>query len=645
MEGYVKRIGLFLLCLGFFAALPAHAQIAGRWKLILENGSRASLQGELILTQRGGRTEGALLLENRDSAWIPLRDQRIDQAGTIEFSAGVEPLRFEGRMVNEGLEGTASAPGERRYRWRGVRLQPGEEYYAALPRFRQLQLLVGSDRPHFSIPGRWLGAAAALGENSEAVRAGYTEVSLRAGLTPLSAESLGTLGLYRAMGLFRREEMVRAVVSTLERVRAGLRSDTAVARFNYLFRPAGSWQVDIHDAALARARRPFPTLSWQLARAALVAANLLEDEVPGAETIPLALYRLFVLSVTDTAQYRTAEQTMRRADASSAAAVTALMQGYEHAAQWYITVMHFLLEQRWIAEGSMVRSPEDLVRRMWKTTRPVPELRIRIFGYPEGAVRTGTDSVLARSLLIPENAPAADWLSRHGTEKLMAVLHLLEVPYTERTRLNAGGEVFRLSSVQEFARESFSGFLEPSDVILLDPSYQPLLALGTLIHEWQHILHERTRQADPAAGGYTITGNQVEISQLDPFLAEGLAEWLTEEILGPALRDFPLLEFGEAEKRVSLPSSDPHQLGYILVRTLGRSLRDPRATLELLVRSGSDPARVVADPHLVRAWSQYAGPDRVIPRRGEPVLLPQATFTIEDGQPDLVRSEIFVPQD
>jgi hypothetical protein len=199
----------------------------------------------------------------------------------------------------------------------------------------------------------------------------------------------------------------------------------------------------------------------------------------------------------------------------------------------------------------------------------------------------------------------------------------------------------RLTSVAEFASESFSGFLEIRDVILLDPSYQPLLALGTLIHEWQHILHERARQAD-STRGYVRRGNQVMVSQLDPFLAEGMAEWATEEVLGPALVAFPLLGFGEAEKRVSLPTADPHLLGYIMVRTLARVLKTPSATLDLLTKAGGDPAQVVRDRRLSRAWAGRTGPDRVIPRRGEAVLIPQTVFTMEDGQPDLVQTEILI---
>jgi hypothetical protein len=635
---------MLVLLTGIPQPVAAQDQFTGRWRLTLESGSRVSLQGELVLDQQNGRPTGVLLLENRDTAWIPLQDQRIDSAGAIHFTAAAPgPLRFEGRLVNQEIEGTATRQSEPPYRWRGVRLRPDEEFYAALPRFRQRQLRIGSDQSQFVVPGRWLAAAQAVGETVAAMRSRYTEVALGAGVTPLPPDSVSSFGLYRAMGLFRREEMNAAAVRTLERIRSRLRSDTSLARFDHLFRPAGSWQLDIHDVARAVAGRAFPTISWNAARPALAAAGLLDKAPAGVESVPLALYRLFTQSRNDTAAFRESEDAMRRADLASAGAVSALLSGYEQAALWYVAAMQFLLRQQWISADSSLQSPEMLVRAVWRSSAPVPEIRARAYGYPEGSVRIGTDSQFIRAVLVPENAPAGDWLRRHGPERLVSMLHQLRVPAAERTVLQRGGEWLRLSSVQEYARESFSGFLEPDDLILLDPSYQPLLALGTVVHEWLHILHERARQALPPAGRSTTDG-EIVITQPDPFLAEGMAEWLTEQILAPALGDFPLVQFGEAEKRVSLTSNDPHQLGYLLVRTLAGAVGDPRSTLDLLIRFGSDPAPLVADRRLSRAWSGYRGADRVIPRRGGTVLVPQAVFTVEDGHPDLVESLIISPR-
>jgi hypothetical protein len=642
MEGHVRRVALLAVAFGVLLPFHLRAQVAGRWKVTLDNNHGGIVAGELILGNQSAAIAGRLLLENRDSAWMPLRGPRVDAQGGVAFSvAAGELLQFEGRLAGNELEGLVTVQGERRYQWRGIRLQAAEEYYAAMPRFRQLQVRIESARPDVVLPGRWLAAATSLGETVAAVRTGYTELSLRAGLTPLPPDSLARFGLLRVMGLFQREELIRATTATLERIRSNLRGDTAVARFDYLFRPNGRWQVDVHDVALARARRPFPTLTWESARAALASAGLLEREQAGVETIPLALYRLYVQSRNDTAAYQATRQLLRHDP--SGAAVTSLVNSYEEASEWYVQATRFLLEQRWIPAGSTFRSPADLVREMWNQAATIPEIRSRPFGYPEGAVRIGTDSSLIGVLIKPENASARDWLARHGWESLLVAAHRLSLPSSERTRLKVGGDLFRLSSIREYARESFSGFLEPRDLILLDPSYQPLFALGTLIHEWQHILGERARHGDRQTGAYRLTADQLIFTQLDPYLAEGFAEWLTEVLLASALTEFPLVGLGEAEKRISLPQNDPHQLGYLLARTLAQTLGDVQATRALLIHAGPDPERVIRDSRVRRAWAAYNAPDRTIARRSEPTLLPMAVFTIEDGEPDLVQSQIIAP--
>ena len=513
----------------------------------------------------------------------------------------------------------------------------------SLPRFRQLQIRFEPASPNLTLPGRWLAAATRLGETTEAMRTAYTELSLRSGLTPLPPDSVTRFGLLRVMGLFRRAELVAAAIATLEKIRPRLKSDTAQARFDYLFRPNGRWQVDIHDVALARARRPFPTLTWESTRSALATAGLLENEQPEVESVPFALYRLYVQSHVDTAAFRAALQKLRRNDPATAAQITSLVNSYEEAAQWFVNAITFLLDQRWIPAGDLRESPAERVREIWRSAVPVPEIRARPFGYPEGAVRIGTDTFLVRSLIVPENASAQEWFKRNGSEELVATLHRLALPSSEQTRLKVGDDIYRLSSVKQYAGESFSGFLEPRDLILLDPSYQPVLALGTLIHEWQHILGERARQADRASGAFRLSAEEATLIQLDPFLAEGFAEWLSEVTLAGVREDFPLFGFGEAEKRISLAQNDPHQLGYLIVRALAQSLNDVQATRLLLIRSGANPELVLRDPRIRRAWAAYRGPDRTMARRGEPLLLPMAVFTIEDGQPDLVQSQIIAP--
>ena len=525
-----------------------------------------------------------------------------------------------------------------------LRFSPvGAQVDSTLPRFRQRQIRIESSGPSLVLPGRWLAAAAALGETPGAMRTAYTELTLQSGLSPLPPDSLGRFGILRVMGLYRREELTGVTIATLEKLKANLRTDTALARFEYLFRPNGRWQVDIHDVALARSRRPFPTISWQSVQPLLASAGLIDTTRAEVEAVPLALYRLYVQSETDSASFQSIHSRLRQSDPVAAAQVMAFVTSYGEAAQWFLSALRFLLEERWVVAGPGLKSPAEMVRELWQTDSPVPEVRVRTFGYPEGAVRIGTDSILLAGLVRPENAAAREWLDHQGGERLVETLHRLSLPSQDQLRLKVGVEQYRLSSIGSYARESFSGFLEPRDVILLDPSYQPVLALGTLIHEWQHILEERARRADRTNPAYHITDDEVTLTSPDPFLAEGLAEWLTEEILRPVLIDFPLIGFGEAEKRLSLPQNDPHQLGYLLARTLARSLGQVQATRLLLIRSAVHPDAVMRDARVRRAWATYQGADRAIARRGEPILIPQSIFTIEDGHPDVVQSEIIAP--
>jgi hypothetical protein len=630
----------FFLCLLLTSA--GSAQVGGRWRITLENSAGSPIVGELLLNQKGGHLEGTLLLASRDSSRVPVLNGSVGETGEVRFEAAPgEAMHFDGHLTDAGLEGTATNANDR-FRWSGIRLDESVEFYAALPRFRVRQLIVASGGA-YRIPGRWLAAATALSSGNRLHRH-YADLATRLGLAPLPAESLGNAGLIQVMGLFRRSDMHEIAVKTLQRIRAGLRSDTAIARFDYLFHPSGAWLVDIHDVALARARRPFPALTWESASPALRGAGLLRDVIPGTDSIPLSVYRLASLSHSDSAGFLAVQQQLREADSASAFAVAALIEGYDDAAEWYVAVMDFLLRQRWFAGTSGPISPADLVARIWRTASPLPAIRTRFFGYPEGTVRIGLDSEIVTKIVNPENATGREWLARHGTAALVETLHRIVLTQGDRTILELGERRYRLSSIGVLGTESFSGFLEPRDIILLDPSYEPLLALGTLVHEWQHVLHEHARMVNQSGGDFTSTPRQVVIHQIDPYLAEGLAEWLTEDALSPIAAEYPLVAFGEAEKRASLPESNPHNLGYFMVQALAAAVDDRTHVLQLLVEHGSDPSAILGDRRVVRAWAGKTGADRVISNHGEDSLIPEVIFTIEDEQPDVVESRIVTPQ-
>jgi hypothetical protein len=168
-----------------------------------------------------------------------------------------------------------------------------------------------------------------------------------------------------------------------------------------------------------------------------------------------------------------------------------------------------------------------------------------------------------------------------------------------------------------------------------------------VVHEWQHLLFRR-RQLESFAGSL---GNKAHITVrlpgVQPHLAEGFAEWSSERILAPLAGRWPLLGFGELEKRAGLAQSnadDQHAIGYTLVRALASALSDPAATTNLLLRYAEDPSRIPAQPALRKAWSKYRGAaDRTFRTPTLKMLIPEVTFTIEDGFPDVIATRILIP--
>jgi hypothetical protein len=134
---------------------------------------------------------------------------------------------------------------------------------------------------------------------------------------------------------------------------------------------------------------------------------------------------------------------------------------------------------------------------------------------------------------------------------------------------------------------------------------------------------------------------------IEPHIAEGFAEWSTERILAPLLQRWPLLGLGELEKRAGLvqsQSDDQHALGYALVSALAAALPDPMRTTELLLRHADAPGGILAEPVLRKAWGRYRGTPDLAPTHSPlRMLMPEITFTIEDGIPDVVSTRILLP--
>ncbi len=524
-----------------------------------------------------------------------------------------------------------------------------------LPRFTLRQIVTGTNDTLRRIPGPWLGAAMHAHPDSLALTR-YRRAALLSGVAPLEPKALESERFQHTMGLYRREELTEAASRTLAAIRGTIPGETTRARFDRIFRPRGKWIVDLHDAALAWAQTRAPGITWNAAGPALQSSRWLhiKDSVT-REAVPRAIYALLVLAASDSAALTSAVSEMSRADSASAAAVRLFLLGYRESQRWYADALEFFLTQPWVPDGGRGESLAGYVHREWRMLAPgradrahqVPDIRPRLFGYPQAVPHYGVPTELFRRLILPRNETGRRWLERHGQSALLRTLRWLPPGDTSLVVIQAGAETIRLTTLPRQSRESLNGFLEPSDAIAIDPGYSPLLALGAVVHEWQHLLFRR-RQLEAFTGSLQAEPLPlIEIPGVEPFLAEGFAEWSAERILEPLQTRWPLLALGELEKRAGLinnAADDQHAMGYALVATLAATLNDPAETTQLLLRYAENPAEIARLPALRRAWKKYSRErDRVLPVPPRRFLIPEVTFTVEDGYPDVVASRILVP--
>ena len=523
---------------------------------------------------------------------------------------------------------------------------------AELPRFTLRQLVLRRNDALMRIPGPWLRAAAAFVPESLAIRA-YRTSAAHSGVEPLGGAELKSSRSQHVMGLYRRAELLTASRRTLASIRAAIPSDSVRARFDAIFRPTGEWIVDLHDAALAAARRQTPGLEWIAARPALTGAHwVASTDSLLDEALPRALYGLAVLAENDTVAFAAAQARLWEANPASARAALLLLQGYAEGRRWYVGALDFFLREPWLprSAGTSIR---NRVRAEWgpllnqESDPLIPEIQPRWFGYPQAVPRYGVPASMVRQMVVPDNSSASAWLQQQGHANLLRVLNRLPPGDTTLVLLRAGSESLRLTTVSRQARESLNGFLEPQDAIVIDPGYMPVLALSAIVHEWQHLLFRRTQLEMRVKDGDARAGLQIELPGVQPHLAEGFAEWSAERILAPVAERWPLLSLGELEKRADMVqrgNDEQHVLGYALVQALAIHLPDPSALTGLLLRHSEQPSRILAHPPIRKAWRKYRGaPERALPGPTYGTLIPEVTFTIENGFPDVVATRILVP--
>jgi hypothetical protein len=460
-------------------------------------------------------------------------------------------------------------------------------------------------------------------------------------MTPLSGAELHSVSVPRALGRAYRAELVAASQRTLTEMAAQLPSPGARAAFDRIFRPRGAWLTDLRDAAQHFATARLPGLTPDNAVAGLRALGWIDSSVTQPDAVVDALYRLRVLEATDSGFAASLTSDLRRARPAEAPNVAAWLDAFRMAERWHAAAVQFLLLVPWIG-GETAASPLMLAASGWEgvlDSLPIPEVRGRHFSYPQAVPRYGIPDPLFDRLYVAENWAAGRWLERHGRQALLLAARQAAPDFGPEAVIDWGEDTVMLTTVRQQAVARTSGFLEPADVIEVDPSYVPLLALGAALHEWQHLAFERVRRLRIAAD----SGDIVTLHAPDSWVAEGVAEWRTSRVLEQLAARFPLLAMGEREKRLRIARSnpdEPHVLGYLLVGALAAAVPDERDRLGLLLVASNDPA-VVMRSDLVDGWQPHASaPDLELGTRGGRALVPEMTFTLEDGYPDVIRLRI-----
>lgn len=634
------------------SAAPAAAQspsaVAGRWAVTIEGGAPPRVRGELRLRDSAGRLAGTLLLATHDAAPVPLHDLQLAD-GRLEFLAAYEPgMRFVARLDGGEMRGQAfGGAGEQLQTWSAERIAEQIEFYPALPRFVLRQLVIGPGSELGPIPGQWTAAAAAAGERVDGMPAAYATAAAAARLSPIPPAQIAAAAWPYLLGIARRAETVAANRAALSRIRDDISDGRTALRFEGLFRSSdGGWITDLHDAALDRAGRYGRGASYAAARPGLIAAAWLSPSDTSAVAVPYALYRLSRLRQTDSLEFQLVAERIATAPAS-ARAVAALLDGYRDAALWYQQALTFLLTAEWIrVEDGRTRSPASLLAEFWGRPVEAPPVATTWFGYPQAVPRYGAGPELTGLALVHDNWTARDWSERNGRRRLLTVVQRLGTDSFPPTTIVTDEGPMRLTTVRRHARESMSGFLSPDDAILADPGVAPLVALGTIVHEWQHLEFERARwAAGPGAAPAVLdsAGGSVALRPAHPVIAEGFAEWSTALIMAPIAARHPITGVGEPLKRARLAGAvpdDPHVVGYLLARTLADVL-PPREATARLAAASLQPSAVLEDPRVARAWARFGGGAiPATPARSTGLLVPETLFTIDGGWPDVLEVRI-----
>ncbi len=606
----IRRAVLALL-LALRPAPPGPA-VAERWELEIR-GPATFEHGELRFEGATGR----VVLESADSVFLPLTKlMRTDSL--ISFTIPAMQRRFDGTIEASAMGGTMTDSDGSTSTWNAQRIPPGANRWPIPPRLTVRQLATGSDVSRVIIPGAW---RARLPDERQ-ITAEYDTIARAAGLAPWHGSELHSRSAQIQLGL---DVLVR---ESIRRVLTGIESSPAAdARFKRYFRGPRGLRLDLNDMALDIALRFKPDLRLDRAMTPIVKLEATTSFALDSAAMREMAWRFWSKWSRDSSLSRGLDSL--EAEGSPGVSDTrALLHGYDLAALEWPVAVYWLLTARWIDTPQGPRSPQQLVAAFWDVdSLPLPYIDVTHFGNPEAFPSPSVKPILSR-LIKPANAIAADWLVQGNQREVLEAWRTLD--WGEPFRVVAGAHSRYVTSPAVEVRTHAGGLLETGDEILIDPGVPPLLAVATVVHEWQHLIQFRLR-LEGKAPGLREDGNEVRLLEDNPWLAEGAAEWATDLILAPARRQAPVLLAISQSRRLAIQgmsSDDPHILGYRLVRAAADQARDPRLVRDRLTRLLHDLPGFARVSGLAGKSSR---PALILVRPVNAAVIPEVTFVFDGG--------------
>lgn len=615
---FTPLLGCLLALGGPLAAQSA----AGRWSLQIR-GELTADRGDLRIDSLGGR----VLLESLDDRWLPLA-RFSSSSEQIAFELGAT-RRFEGSVAPDLMSGRVLEGTREVATWEARRIQPGADRWPVRPRITLRQLVIGSGDTLARFADAWrsrlvsrevlVAEHAALARDAGFVPAGIGDIAARAQRTLLGFDA----------------DARRAAQRLLEQIATTPAADDT---FRRIFRNrTGGWRLDLHDAAWLFAeefqQRPIdvPAVLRELAGLGIRADS---------STMIQAVWQLWGRQ-RNTPASAAMLAGINHPDSATGQRLYSLISGYDSAEHWWRSAVQWLMTARWIATAEGWRSPTDLVATFWqRDSLALPSIETHHYATVQAAPVIGVGAIAA-VMMRADNAVAEEWLRdpRHRDQAL-DIWRRFEFGDAPPMRMTIGDRSLRVASAARVAQSRLGGFLAGHDAIRIEPAIMPVFAVGTLVHEWQHLLFEASRLAGESPSAFRDMPWGITLIEADPWLGEGAAEWATDMVLAPARGMTPLFALAEMEKRLAIGAGladDTHVLGYLLVRAAVNRVASAQELRRFLERHLHDPAAFAAAVGFGGAASVG------ILRPSTLVVIPEVSFTFDGGVADGVTRRLVVP--